>query len=389
MDGYYLVANQTLARMYGYETVPELQEAMTDIGSRLYVDPKRRDEFQRRISAEGTVRGFEAQIHRRDGSVIWISENARVVRNAAGEVLYYEGTVEDITERKTNEAELEKLNKQLLDTSRQAGMADVATGVLHNVGNVLTSVNVSAMLLTDRIGKSKASNLTHVSTLLQENAPDLGAFFTSDPKGKRLPGFIHTLAERVAVEQAEMLKEVEALAKNIAHIKEIVSLQQNYATVSGITESLSATDLVEDALQMNAAAFDRHRIDIVREFGEVPPVRVDKHKVLQILINVVRNAKFAVSEKPSAEKRIAVRVGINGNNRVKISVSDNGIGIAQENLTRIFAHGFTTKKEGHGFGLHSSALAANEMGGSLTAFSEGPGRGAVFTLELPIETPKA
>ena len=388
VDGHYLVANPTLARMYGYDSVEELQSSVTDIGSRLYVDPQRRAEFQQRIARDGTIRGFESQICRKDRSVIWIAENARIARDDAGGILYYEGTVEEITERKKNEAELEKLHKQLMETSRQAGMAEVATGVLHNVGNVLTSVNVSAMLITDRLSKSKVAHLTQVSTVLRENGADLGTFLTSDPKGKKLPAFIHTLADRLAVEHADLLEEAEGLTKNIAHIKDIVSVQQDYAKVSGIIESLPPADLVEDALQMNAAAFDRHKIEVVREFSEVPPVRVDKHKVLQILINIVRNAKYAVSEKADAEKRILVRVGINGNNRVKISVTDNGIGIAPENLTRIFAHGFTTKKDGHGFGLHTSALAASEMGGALTAYSAGPGLGAVFTLELPVENKK-
>jgi len=386
--GYYLVANPTLARMYGYDSVTELQSSITDVGARLYVDPERRAEFQRRIAGDGTVHCFESQVNRKDGKVIWISENARAVRDETGALSYYEGTVEDITERRTNEAELERLHKQLLETSRHAGMAEVATGVLHNVGNVLNSVNVSAMLISDRLSKSKAAHVTQVSALLRENATDLATFFTSDPKGKRLPDFIHNLAVRLAAEHAELVGEAEVLTKNIGHIKDIVSVQQNYANVSGIIEALAPAGLVEHALQMNTAAFDRHHIDVVREFADVPLVRADKHKMLQVLVNVVRNAKFAVSEKPGPERRIVVRIGINGNNRVKISVSDNGIGIAPENLTRIFAHGFTTKKGGHGFGLHTSALAATEMGGSLTAHSDGLGLGAVFTLELPIETPR-
>lgn len=342
-------------------------------------------EFEKQIGLHDTVRSFESQVHRKDGSVIWISENARAVRDSSGELLYYEGKVEDITERKKNEAELEQLHRQLMETSRNAGMAEVATGVLHNVGNVLNSVNVSAMLITDRLSKSKSAHVTQISALLKENESNLGVFITSDPRGRKLPDFIHTLAIRLSVEQRELLAEAEGLRKNIGHIKDIVSVQQNYAKVSGIIESLPPSGLVEDALQMNAAAFDRHNIDVVREFAEVPDVRADKHKVLQILVNVVRNAKFAVSERPTKEKRIAVRIGINGNNRVKISVADNGIGIAPENLTRIFAHGFTTRKDGHGFGLHTSALAAKELGGSLTAYSEGPGLGATFTLELPVE----
>ncbi len=382
-DGRYLVANPTLARMYGYDSVAELQAAMTDIGERLYVDPSRRTEFQRRIAQDGTVNHFESEVYRRDGSVIWISEHARAVKDATGALLYYEGTVEDITDRKANEAELEKLNQQLVQTSRQAGMAEVATGVLHNVGNVLNSVNVSAMLLSDRITKSRITHLARVASLLQENAADLGRFITSDPKGQKIPAFIRQLSERLGAEQTELLSELDGLTKNIAHIKEIVAVQQSYAKVSGVIEALPATDLVEDALEMNGAAFDRHGVVVERDFSEVPLVRVDKHKVLQILINLIRNAKYAVSESPRRDKRIVVRIGNCGENRVRIVVEDNGIGIAPENLARIFAHGFTTKKDGHGFGLHSAALSASETGGALSVHSGGLGQGATFTLELP------
>jgi PAS domain S-box-containing protein len=388
-DGKYLVANPTLARMYGYDSVEELLAGMTDIGASLYVDPQRRLEFKRQIDKCGKIQGFESQVNRKDGSVIWISENARAAHDDKGALLYYEGTVEEITERKKNEEELKKLNSQLLDASRRAGMAEVATGVLHNVGNVLNSVNVSAMLISDRLGKSRSVHLSNVSGLLRENAANLGEYLTSDPKGKLLPGFIHSLAERLAAEQAELIQEMEGLSKNISHIKEIVAVQQSYATVSGIIESLPAKGLVEDALEMNGAAFDRHHIDVVREFNDVPLVRVDKHKVLQILINVIRNAKYAVSESSRPEKRIDVRIAANGNNRVKIAVADNGVGIAKENLARIFAHGFTTKHDGHGFGLHSSALAANEIGGSLSVHSAGVGQGATFTLELPMDNQPA
>jgi PAS domain S-box-containing protein len=388
-EGRYLVANPTLARMYGYDSVAELEASVTDIGSGLYVKPQRREEFQRLIDQTGKIHRFESEIYRKDGSAIWISEHARGVYDEAGVLLYYEGTVEDITERKRHEEVLEKMNKQLIDTSRRAGMAEVATGVLHNVGNVLNSVNVSALLITDRLSKSRVSHLAQVSATLRANAENLGAFITSDPKGSKIPGFIASLAERLGNEQTELLREAEGLSKNIAHIKDIVAVQQDYAKVSGVVEVLPAAALVDDALEMNGAAFDRHRVEVVREFDSVPAVRVEKHKVLQILINVIRNAKYAVSESRRLDKRITVSIRRNGNNCVKIAVADNGIGIAPEILTRIFAHGFTTKTDGHGFGLHCAALAAKELGGSLFAQSEGVGQGATFTLELPIDIPSA
>jgi len=388
-DGRYLAGNPALARIYGYASVEELQASVSDIGCRLYVNPQRRAEFRRLIARGGDIHRFESEVYRKDGSVIWISESARAVYDGAGALLYYEGTVEDITARKQHEEQLEKLNRQLMDTSRRAGMAEVATGVLHNVGNVLNSVNVSALLIIERLGKSRVSHLARVSAALRENAANLGEYLTTDPKGSKLPGFIASLAERLGSEQAELLREAEALSKNIAHIKDIVATQQDYAKVSGVVEVLPAEALVNDALEMNDAAFDRHRVELVKEFESVPAVRVEKHKVLQILINVIRNAKYAVSESRRQDKRITVSIRRNGSNCVKIAVADNGIGIPPESLTRIFAHGFTTKTDGHGFGLHCAALAAREMGGSLAVHSAGVGQGATFTLELPMETPAA
>ena len=183
------------------------------------------------------------------------------------------------------------------------------------------------------------------------------------------------------------MKEMRSLTNNIGHIKEIVAMQQNYAKASGVLEPLKLTDLVDDAINMNNGAMLRHQIKIVREFHASPTIVTDKHKVLQILVNLIRNAKHACDDSCRDDKQITLRV-TNGDSRVRISVVDNGIGIPPENLTRIFNQGFTTKKDGHGFGLHGGANAAREMGGALTVFSEGPDRGAVFTLELPAEQPK-
>ncbi len=295
--------------------------------------------------------------------------------------------LESITERKLAEEALEKVHRELLEVSRRAGMAEVATGVLHNVGNVLNSVNVSALLITDRLGKSRVSHVAGVANLLRENCADLATFMRTDPRGQQLPGFVTALADRLGHEQAQLLHEAGVLSRNIAHIKDIVAVQQNYAKVSGVKEWLPLVALVEDALEMNGAAFERHSVLVRREYSEVPPIRVDRHKILQILINVLSNAKYAVSESTQRDKRIVIRVALHGDTGVKVAVTDNGIGIAPENLARIFAHGFTTKRNGHGFGLHSAALAARELGGSLSVHSDGLGLGATFTLELPMELP--
>jgi signal transduction histidine kinase len=175
------------------------------------------------------------------------------------------------------------------------------------------------------------------------------------------------------------------LRRNVEHIKEIVAMQQNYATFGGVKEMINVAELVEDSLRLNEDALSRHDVEVIRVFETVPPLNAERHKILQVLVNLLRNAKHACDDSERADKRLTVRVA-HGEGRIRISVMDNGVGIPPENLTRIFNHGFTTRKDGHGFGLHSGALAAKEMGGSLTVHSDGPGQGAIFTLELPCAT---
>ncbi|MEO8425834.1 MAG: PAS domain-containing protein [Verrucomicrobiota bacterium] len=332
----------------------------------------------------GRVWKGEIRNRAKDGSIYWVDATIVPFLNAEGKPYQYVSIRADITERKKTEAELEATHQQLLETSRQAGMAEVASNVLHNVGNVLNSVNVSATVLIDSVKKSKVSSLARIVTLFGEHEHDLGTFITSDPRGKQLPAYLAQLAAYLLADQAATLKELNLLRKNIEHIKEIVAMQQSYAKVSGLKEIINIRDLVEDSLRMNLDSLGRHGVEFIREFEDVPPMDVEKHRILQILVNMVRNAKHACADSGRADKRVTVRVA-SGDGRVRISVIDNGVGIPAENLTRIFSHGFTTRKDGHGFGLHSGALAAKEIGGSLTVYSDGPGLGAAFTLELPCQ----
>ena len=318
-----------------------------------------------------------------DGTMRFISGHGEAVHDAGNRLSHMAGTVQDITERKEAETKLAGLQSQLLDASREAGMAEIATNVLHNVGNVLNSVNISTGLVLESVRKSRTSSLARVVVLLREHAHDLGEFITQDPRGKHVPAHLAQLSEHLLAEQATNVSELDSLRRNVEHIKTIVAMQQNYASFGGVKEMINVADLVEDSLRLNAGALSRHDVEVIREFAPVPLMNVEKHKVLQILVNLLRNAKHACQESERADKRLTVRVA-NGEGRVRISVIDNGVGIPPENLTRIFNHGFTTRKDGHGFGLHSGALAAKEMGGSLAVHSDGPDQGAAFTLELPL-----
>jgi signal transduction histidine kinase len=288
----------------------------------------------------------------------------------------------EVIQRKRLQADAEKAHQELLAVARQAGMAEVATGILHNVGNVLNSVNVSNTVVMDRLRNSRIEGIEKAVGLLRQNEAELETYLKTE-KGRNLLPYLEQLAAHLAKNQAGTLKELEGLDKNIQHIKDIVAVQQDYARFSGLTEKLQVIDLMEDALRMTANSLERHKIQIAREFDpQAPLVEADRHKVLQILVNILHNAQQACDESGRSDKRVVLGIRPEGK-ILKVRVTDNGVGIAPENLDRVFNHGFTTRKNGHGFGLHNAALAAKEMGGALHVTSPGVGLGASFTLELP------
>jgi len=322
-----------------------------------------------------------------DGDKIHVLMVRTVLLDSDRKPIGTQGVFWDLSERQQAERELASAHHQLVLASRRVGMAEVATGVLHNVGNVLNSVNVSATLVCEQVKKSKVLTVGKVAALLSQHADDQ-KYLIEDERGKQLPGYLKDLGEHLRKEQATMLSELDSLVKNIEHIKEIVVMQQNYAKLSGLSVAVKTSSMVEDALRMNSAALTRHEVNTAREFIDDPTIIVDKHTVLQILVNLIRNAKYACDESGRSDKLVTIRTFKNGNDGINIQITDNGVGIPRENLSRLFSRGFTTRSDGHGFGLHSCLLAAKEMGGALSGHSDGPGLGAVFTLILPIQPPQ-
>jgi PAS domain S-box-containing protein len=294
--------------------------------------------------------------------------------------------VRDVSERKRAQEELAELHRRLVEASRTAGKAELASDVLHNVGNVLNSVNVSAGVLSERIGRQRSDALLKVTRLLREQGGDIGAFMAHDPRGKLLPDYLEKLADTMSGEQREILGELSSLTRDIEHIKEIISMQQSHARVSvDVRESVMLGDLVDDALRIAGLTAQSQDIKIVREYAPGASAVIDRHKTLQILVNLVGNAEHAIRARPPGTGRVIVRVRPEEAGRVRLEVADDGVGIPPENTVEIFRFGFTTKKDGHGFGLHAGALSAKQMGGTLTAASDGVGCGATFTLVLPVQ----
>jgi signal transduction histidine kinase len=305
-----------------------------------------------------------------------------------GQLLGAVAVIQDTTERKRSEQELERVHRELVTASREAGMAEVATNVLHNVGNILNSVNISADLVAQRVKGSGVAGVSRLAALLSEHASGPERFLLDDPRGRRVPGYLTALGAQLATDQREVLAELALLRGNLDHIKDTVMMQQSYAKLCGVAETVEVAALVEDSLRLHADAFQRRGVHLERQFVAVPAIAVDKHKVLRILVNLIRNAQDACSQSDNPNKRIFLRVAPSPRG-VCISVADNGVGISPANLPNLFRHGFTTREAGHGFGLHSAALAAKELGGTLDAQSAGSGRGACFLLDLPLAPPPA
>jgi signal transduction histidine kinase len=292
----------------------------------------------------------------------------------------------EMRERKRVQAEKEELHQQLVLASRQAGMADVASSVLHNVGNVLTSINVSTDTLLKTLKKPMVGDVCRIASMFHEHQDDLEAFLTQDSKGKQIPSYLGMVAESLSGSHQTIQSEIDSLVKKIDHVKQVIMSQQDIAHAGNIREATTVEDLMEEALLMGMPEPEKYGIRVVREYTHVPAIMTDRHHVLQILVNVITNAKNSMVESPANSRCLTVRIVLptDRTGSVRLEVIDTGGGIKAENLPRLFSQGFTTRKAGHGLGLQSAAISANKLGGTIQARSEGEGRGATFMLDLPL-----
>ncbi len=288
-------------------------------------------------------------------------------------------------ERRRAERERDAMQADLLSTARKAGMAEIATSVLHNIGNALNSVNIAAEQARAIVQASKIKDVAKLADLLDQHRDDLGAFVTSDERGRLVPVFVRKLSGVLVREQERATQELDELTRMVDHVKDILTWQQSYAGVAGFTEEIAPSVLVEDALRIARVERTRDHIAIEKDIADLPALRVERHKVVQILVNLISNARHAIQGAGREQGVITVKVRRQGSSEVAFEIADNGVGISPENMARLFQYGFTTRSEGHGFGLHSCALTATELGGKLNAASEGAGKGARFTLTLPLE----
>lgn len=277
------------------------------------------------------------------------------------------------------------LQDELIEVSRQAGMAEVATGVLHSVGNVLNSINISVNVLMERLQTSHVPTLARASDTISKHESDLATFLTTNEQGRRFPEFLKQLVKHLEQDRDKQVSELQSLTENVDHVKQIVATHQSIDVVRGVVETLDLRELLEDALTLSNPEASGQPVTVRRNYDDVSLVICEKHKVAQILVNLISNAIQALAVSDQTEPTMTLTLSAD-DDTVELQVRDNGVGISSDNLTKIFVHGFTTKVDGHGFGLHSSALAAESLEGSLSVHSDGLGKGATFTLRIPIRS---
>lgn len=293
----------------------------------------------------------------------------------------HQGRIADRARGDSLELLVQERTAELLGMSRRAGMAEVASGLLHNIGNVMTSANVSVRMLGERMQASRVAGLSKAAALVREQGPNLGKFLTEDSRGKQLPLYLETLATQLLEERKQFADELEKLGHGVEHMIEILDSQRQIANSPAMIESISLSKLAHSAVTLVENSLKRHGVVLIEHFAEDVEVFVDHSRALQILVNLLTNAKDACLSPEAKALQIEVRTRADSEG-ARIEVSDSGAGIAVENLTRMFSGRFSTKQKGRGIGLHFSSIAAADMGGSLKAYSGGPGCGATFVLTL-------
>jgi PAS domain S-box-containing protein len=404
LAGRFVLVNQCLCELMGLTHSQLVGKRDSDIHSAEVA--AKVVENDRRVLATGASIEFEEHVPIHGELRIFLSSKFPL-RGTEGNITAICGISTDITDRKRAESALQRLNeelehrvaerteqlqsahRELLERARHAGMAEIATSILHNLGNALTSITVSSTVLRDRIKVLPVGSLGRVAALLERPPEELGRFITQDERGRQVPAYLNKLHTRLLQEQEALLQECTALSTTIDHANGVIATQQDYARSRiSLSEKARLRELAEDALRLCALGGPHDKL-IQREYAEEEPEFYERHMIVQILVNLISNARNAVRERLGNVQPFITISTRQDTRWTVVSVSDNGTGFDQGVKARLFTHGFTTRAKGHGFGLHSSALSAETLGGRIEAYSDGPGQGARFSLYLPRAQPEA
>lgn len=277
---------------------------------------------------------------------------------------------------------LSEYRKKVLDSAHRSGMEEVASEVLHNVGNAVNSASCGVEMLRERLSESKATGLDRAAAMLREQAPRAGEFFTVDPRGPKLISYLIDLNEALKREQIDQQADVDRLFETIRHIRDVIAAQQSYTGQSEFRQEVALASMVDEVLLLNHEQLLASRIEVEVDLPPLPDLRLNKSKTTQVLVNLVRNAIQAMQNEHGLPRVLAISAQLIDETGIEIEVADTGHGFDEDVRRKLFAHGFTTKPNGNGFGLHYCANAVQGSGGHITAESPGPGLGATFRVRL-------
>lgn len=278
---------------------------------------------------------------------------------------------------------LAESRQKQLQSAHRAGMAEIASHVLHNVGNALNSANASVETLEVQAQASKVSGLTRATHLLLEQKPNFAQFFENDPRGPQWVGYLSDLTAALETEHADSLVEIKRLRTIVQYMRDVMSAQQTYAQRTDFRQTVDLPTLIEEAIDLNHDEVQALGVAISVQCPSLPTLSLNKSKLIQVLVNLIRNAVRAMDELSDCERRMIIRVRIADETDVEISVQDTGKGFDAASREKLFNHGYTTRADGQGYGLHYCASALQEMGGNISAHSDGVGLGATFRIRLP------
>lgn len=293
----------------------------------------------------------------------------------------YVDNLERLVEERTSQ--LRTVQQELLDKAHKAGMADVATETLHNVGNILNSITTSMHLLQQAFTRCPTADLSRALTIIREHGDDIPSFLNTSQKAEMLIRYLLKLDTLFGKYQIESIEHLDRLSLKVQMIADVIAAQQAFTMNSQYTRTADVHKLIEDALTMQSGSFEKYRITCKRVYGQLPEIQLQPNKFIHVIINILKNAEEAMFADTGRERIITIRTSAT-ESFVQVEIKDTGHGVTKKEMEQIFTYGYTTKPDGHGFGLHSCANYITEMKGQIWAESEGHNTGTTLFIKLPI-----
>lgn len=344
---------------------------------------EKRSQEQEVMKSGIPIYSLEEKSTQHNGKLDWVLTSKTPLKDAHGNIVGVQGISKDITIYKKSQLELEKAQEKLIDLSRHIGRSEIASSILHNIGNVLNSINLSSTTIEENLKESTLPIVGKISEALDKPPQELSDFLIKDSKGNQIPALLNRVFDSLQAERSQIQEEAINLNKCLDHVNTIIAAQQQITRSETLDTPTSINEIIDTAISVNMAGIQRHSGKVFKNIPENLTLVLDKHRLLQVLINLISNGKYSADSVSVKDPTIWIDAKFQAGQLI-IEVKDNGIGISKESIDRIFEYGYTERKEGNGIGLHSSVIAIEEMKGTLTVHSDGPNKGATFTVAIPI-----